>query len=965
MQLFSNDIYVGGTMQESRTWTNENTYIIYMDLIVPEGIMLTIEEGVEVRILRNWGIIVDDGTLQVLGTQANPVRFIPDQDRYWNGIEILNANSDSYINYAKVFEAEIGVRLENCQSVLIKNSSFTDCRNVGMQFKNCSYCSIDSCRVGNNFNGIEILADASGVSSYNTISNCIVNNQNHNIRISKKESSIYSNNSITSNVIESGFNGIWIKNTGEPINLKNTIKHNIITNNGNSNGGYGIYLGHDSTIVANNIFWKNNIALSCEQKADNCSIKNNSFYQNNLEVEVKDGSENSKFLNNTFSMSSSVLLDISETSNVLINNNMLHSCKQENIVFNNTNVDFSMPDNYWGTTDTSIINRMIYDKLDNPDLGKLNYLPYLADIDTTNPVSPPYNIIKQLVDGKVRVSWCANQEQDLMGYRVYYGDFADYSFSDSFEAGTDTVFLITEDISITNFIAATAFDSTNTQNNNQFSGNESPFAFAVIFPYAGSDAVICKYTTELNITSSNIPMEYDDLFWSTNGDGFFNNTSILNPTYFPGILDVQSGDVLLSLNVIINEDTLVDSFCLSIIDNPYAYAGNDTTIVADLDIFLAEANAENYDNILWFTSGDGSFNYDTIVTPIYYPGNSDIESGIVHLEIMAYSICGNASDTITINIEPYFSVEGKLWANQNPFNPGVIVAFKENDESTRAVQIESTESDGSFKFEKLMTGNYYLYALPDTNNSDNAVPCYYANDLRWQSAYLLEVDADVYDVDIQLPTTDFVLPVGGASISGHMVQPDDSKYSSDIYCIPWFENSTYDFCNNGLSNITVLLFNNTITKLLDYTLTDELGNFYFNQLPFGQYIVDAEKAGVSSFPSPLITLSPEHKNESGVVLQISQQKIAISLDPESSNNLFTTVFPNPASAEINIPYSNPLMLSSQLEIFDLFGDHVMSYNIPITKTSSTIKLDIIKLVPGLYFGQIINSNQAIHFRFLK
>ena len=264
-----------------------------------------------------------------------------------------------------------------------------------------------------------------------------------------------------------------------------------------------------------------------------------------------------------------------------------------------------------------------------------------------------------------------------------------------------------------------------------------------------------------------------------------------------------------------------------------------------------------------------------------------------------------------------------------------------------------------------MTGNYYLYALPDTNNSDNAVPCYYANDLRWQSAYLLEVDADVYDVDIQLPTTDFVLPVGGASISGHMVQPDDSKYSSDIYCIPWFENSTYDFCNNGLSNITVLLFNNTITKLLDYTLTDELGNFYFNQLPFGQYIVDAEKAGVSSFPSPLITLSPEHKNESGVVLQISQQKIAISLDPESSNNLFTTVFPNPASAEINIPYSNPLMLSSQLEIFDLFGDHVMSYNIPITKTSSTIKLDIIKLVPGLYFGQIINSNQAIHFRFLK
>jgi len=70
-----------------------------------------------------------------------------------------------------------------------------------------------------------------------------------------------------------------------------------------------------------------------------------------------------------------------------------------------------------------------------------------------------------------------------------------------------------------------------------------------------------------------------------------------------------------------------------------------------------------------------------------------------------------------------------------------------------------------------MIGNYYLYALPDTNNSNNAAPCYYANDLRWQNAYLLPVDADVYDVDIQLQLTDFVLPVGEASISGHMEKP--------------------------------------------------------------------------------------------------------------------------------------------------------------------------------------------------
>ena len=402
-----------------------------------------------------------------------------------------------------------------------------------------------------------------------------------------------------------------------------------------------------------------------------------------------------------------------------------------------------------------------------------------------------------------------------------------------------------------------------------------------------------------------------------------------------------------------------------IIDDPIVFAGNDTIVIADTEIDLVEASAQNFDSIMWITSGDGSFNNNTLVNPVYSPGATDNELGIVFLEIVAYSRCGVVTDSVTIFIEPYFSVEGKLWVGQESVNPGVIIAFKENEEGARAIQIESAESDGTFKFEKLMAGNYYLYALPDTNNIDNAVPCYYADDLRWQSAYLLPVDADVYDVDIHLPTTDFVLPSGEASISGHMEKPEDSKFNSDIYCMPWFENSTYYFCNNGLSNNTVLLFNNTITKLLDYTLTDELGNFYFSELPFGEYIVDAEKAGFSSFPSSLITLSPEHKNETGVVLQISQQKIAISINSITSEEIFTKVFPNPASAEINIPYSNPNLLSSQLEIYDIFGNRVLSYIIPIEKTSFTIKLDIVNLAPGLYFGQIINSNQISHFRFVK
>jgi len=972
-QLYADTILVGGIMEESETWTNENTYIVYEDLVVPEGITLTILQGVEVRINYARGITIDNGELQVLGNQTDSVYFVPNysspgQTWKWKGIvAIVNiSTSNMYVNYAQVSGAETAIKLENSQNVRIENSSLVNCQNLGFQILNSSSCILNHCAVKNNYDGIEIFGDYLGVSSNNIISNCVIENQNHNVYIYRNLGGICQNNLIKRNIIQSGNSGLWIYNMGLATNSQNVIEQNIFCNNGGE-VGYGLYLDHDSTVVRSNIFYRNSIAVFCDRKADNCMITNNSFYKNKSAVVVGTDSKGNKYSNNTFSQNTQELFSFKEINDVeLKSNNMLHNYGHRNIVVNNSNTDLSVIENFWGTTDTAQIHNFIYDSLDNPTLGKLTFIPFLENMDTSNPISPPYDIIKQMVNDRVLISWHANKEQDLMGYRVYFGDYANYSFSESVEVGTDSSFILPRGITIGDSIAATAYDSTINQQNNQLQGNESPFAFANIYPYAGNDTIICMKMPVLKIENSTIPFNYQGLFWQTGGDGAFSNLYSPSPNYFPGDLDIQAGGVTLFLNVVNNAgDTLIDSFNLSILSEPIVFAGNDTTVLADTEILLVEAAAQNFDSIVWITHGDGTFNNNALINPVYSPGILDTESGVALLEMTAFSRCGDVTDSIVVFIEPYYSVEGNLWISEKKVNQGVVVAFKESNDGARAVQIESTEADGSFKFEKLTMGNYYLYALPDTNNSDHAAPGYYANDLRWQKAYLLPVTADVYDVDIQLQLTDFILPHGEASISGHMVKPDDSKYNSEIYCSPWFENSTHDFCREGLSNITVLLFNNTTTKLLDYTLTDEFGHFYFNQLPFGQYIVDAEKAGIFSYPSPLITLSPEHKNEPGVMLEINQQKIAISLERTPVSALVTTVFPNPASAEINIPYSNPLMLSSKLELYDLRGNFVLNYHIPIEKTSTTFKLDVIKLPSGLYFGQIINSNQTIHFRFVK
>ncbi len=147
LQLFSDTILVGGIMEESETWTNENTYIVFEDLIVPEGIILTIQQGVEVRINYARGITINNGGLQVLGTQTDSVYFIPNHNNpgqtwKWKGISIIVdiSKNNIYINYAKVADAETAIKLEDTQHVIIENSSMLNCQNLGFQIINSSAC---------------------------------------------------------------------------------------------------------------------------------------------------------------------------------------------------------------------------------------------------------------------------------------------------------------------------------------------------------------------------------------------------------------------------------------------------------------------------------------------------------------------------------------------------------------------------------------------------------------------------------------------------------------------------------------------------------------------------------------------------------------------------------------------------------------------------------------------------------
>jgi hypothetical protein len=82
------------------------------------------------------------------------------------------------------------------------------------------------------------------------------------------------------------------------------------------------------------------------------------------------------------------------------------------------------------------------------------------------------------------------------------------------------------------------------------------------------------------------------------------------------------------------------------------------------------ADAVGYETLLWTTSGDGSFDHNDILTPIYTPGDQDLEHKTVTLTLTATNAEGETlSDEVVINFHEAASIvmetEGEICEGEN------------------------------------------------------------------------------------------------------------------------------------------------------------------------------------------------------------------------------------------------------------------------------------------------------------
>jgi len=197
------------------------------------------------------------------------------------------------------------------------------------------------------------------------------------------------------------------------------------------------------------------------------------------------------------------------------------------------------------------------------------------------------------------------------------------------------------------------------------------------------------------------------VLWNTSGDGSFNDNMLINPVYLPGEDDMAGGTVTLTLKVSGGSacDQAMDDVVVTLMQAASAFAGSDDLFCSSEGYLLDEASAENYTSLLWTTSGDGYFDDETTLNPVYTSGSGDASSGGVSLTLMATGSPGCEDDVAVVNLTVIQAPEVSAGVDNAVF-PGESYLL-----SDAAVQFYTevnwtTSGDGTFDDPSVINATY-------------------------------------------------------------------------------------------------------------------------------------------------------------------------------------------------------------------------------------------------------------------
>jgi len=142
------------SVNEHTTWTNDKPHVIYGDVIVENGAILTMQAGSEIYLHNNsWVVVSNTSSIHAIGTLNNEIVFQSDRSDshsltnyantpgQWGKIWILPGSVDNQFDYTMMKNGQIGIQVDGVNDIntlpdlpmlTIKNSRIHNMSSIGL-----------------------------------------------------------------------------------------------------------------------------------------------------------------------------------------------------------------------------------------------------------------------------------------------------------------------------------------------------------------------------------------------------------------------------------------------------------------------------------------------------------------------------------------------------------------------------------------------------------------------------------------------------------------------------------------------------------------------------------------------------------------------------------------------------------------------------------------------------------------
>ena len=168
---------------------------------------------------------------------------------------------------------------------------------------------------------------------------------------------------------------------------------------------------------------------------------------------------------------------------------------------------------------------------------------------------------------------------------------------------------------------------------------------------AGYDVTICEGSGAQIVGYAT---NYDNLQWTTSGDGTFDDATIAMPIYTPGAQDIANGQAILTITINGNGETMTDEMTVFITENvsiDEALFDVYYCAVSQPQEIAVTVNGD-YSTFTWSTPGDGEFEDASALSTTYTPGPQDIENGVTLTATAQSEGCGPVSFAYLFEMHP-------------------------------------------------------------------------------------------------------------------------------------------------------------------------------------------------------------------------------------------------------------------------------------------------------------------------